>query len=392
MPDLEERRRRATATIEEASEALREISLDIHGHPETAFEEEHAHAALTDFLEARGFEINRGAYGMDTAFRAIVGSGEPTVAVMCEYDALPGIGHACGHNLIAIAGLAVGLALQAALEPGEGTVAVLGSPAEEGGGGKIRMIEAGAFESVDAAVMLHPGLEDCASPATLASRQLSVRFHGKAAHAAAHPWEGINALDAMVLAFNAVGLLRQQVQPTARIHGIITEGGTATNIIPDYTSAIFGVRAPTLAQRSALEPRVLACFEGAAEQTGARLEHRWGRTPYADLQSNGLLGSSYERHFRALGGDPQPERASGSTDMGNVSYEVPSLHPAFAIPSEAGNHNAGFTEAAATEEAHARTIRAATALAHAALDLYLEPDALEAARADFEAMQAAQSG
>lgn len=390
MPDLEDRRRIATNAIEDASDALRAISLDIHAHPETSFEEHHAHAVLTDFLETRGFEVNRGAYGMDTAFRAIVGSGEPTVAVMCEYDALPGLGHACGHNLIAISGLAVALALQESLDPGEGTIVVLGTPAEEGGGGKIRMIEADAFEDIDAAVMLHPGLEDCPAPRTLAARQLSVRFHGKAAHAAARPWEGINALDAMILAFNAVGLLRQQIEPTSRIHGVITEGGTATNIIPDYTSAIFGVRAPTLAQRTALEPRLQACFEGAAEQTGARLEHRWGRTPYADLQSNAPLAAGYEHHLRALGADPIPDRPSGSTDMGNVSYEVPSLHPGYAIPSEAGNHNAAFTDAAATEEAHVRTIRAATALSHAALDLYLEPDALASTQAAFEAMTASQ--
>lgn len=391
MADLEERRRRATNAIDEASEQLRAISLDIHAHPEIRFEEHHAHAVLTGALEDRGFEVSRGAYAMETAFRAIVGSGEPTVAVMCEYDALPGIGHACGHNLIAIAGLSVGLALQQALEPGEGTVVVLGTPAEEGGGGKIRMIEAGAFEGIDAAVMLHPGLEDCAAPMTLAARQLDVRFHGVAAHAAARPWEGVNALDAMILGFNAVGLLRQQTEPTSRIHGIITDGGEATNIIPDYSRAIFGVRAPTRAQRAALEPRLQACFEGAAEQTGARLEFRWGRHPYADLQSNTPLAASYDEHFRALGGDPLPERASGSTDMGNVSYEVSSLHPGFAIPSEAGNHNAAFTEAAATKAAHERTIRAATALTHAALDLYLEPGALDATRADFEAMKAAQT-
>ena len=391
MADIEDRRRIATNSIEEASAPLRAISLDIHGHPEIRFEEHHAHAVLTDFLEERGFEVNRGAYGMDTAFCAVIGSGGATVAVMCEYDALPGIGHACGHNLIAISGLAIALGLQAGLEPGEGTVVVLGTPAEEGGGGKIRMIEADAFDSIDAAVMLHPGLEDCAAPRTLAARQLDVRFHGTAAHAAARPWAGVNALDAMILGFNAVGLLRQQVEPSTRIHGIITDGGEATNIIPDYSRAIFGVRAPTQAQRAALEPRLQACFEGAAEQTGARLEYRWGRHPYADLQSNGRLASGYETHFRALGGDPVPERASGSTDMGNVSYEVPSLHPGFAIPSEVGNHNAGFTEAAATEVAHARTLRAATALAQAALDLYLEPGALDATRADFEAMKAAQT-
>ncbi|MDA0353017.1 MAG: M20 family metallopeptidase [Chloroflexi bacterium] len=390
MPDLEERRRLATNAIEDASPALRALSLDIHAHPELQFQEHHAHAVLTDLLEDRGFEVNRGAYGMDTAFRAVIGSGKPTVAVMCEYDALPGIGHACGHNLIAISGVAVGLALQAALEPGEGTIVVLGSPAEEGGGGKIRMIEEGAFASIDAAVMLHPGVEDCASPRTLAARQLDVRFHGKASHAAARPWDGINALDAMILGFNAVGLLRQQVEPSARIHGIITDGGKATNIIPDYSRAIFGVRAPTLAQRAALEPRLQACFEGAAEQTGARLEFRWGSQPYADLQSNPLLATGYEAHFRALGGDPVPERASGSTDMGNVSYEVPTLHPGFAVPSEIGTHNAGFTEAAATTVAHERTLRAATALAHTALDLYLVSGALAAARAGFDAMKAAQ--
>jgi len=278
MVDLEERRRRATNAIDETSAGRRAVSLDIHSHPEIRFEQHHAHAVLTGFLEDRGFEVNRGAYGMDTGFRAVIGSGEPTVAVMCEYDALSGIGHACGHNLISISGLAVGMALQQALEPAEGTVVVLGTLAEEGGGGKIRMIDADAFVGIDAAVMLHPALEDCAAPMTLAARQLDVRFHGVAAHAAARRWEGVNALDAMILGFNAVGLLRQQIEPTSRIHDIITDGGEATNIIPDYSRAIFGVRAPTLAQPAALEPRLQACFKDASEQAGARLgQHRHGQ-------------------------------------------------------------------------------------------------------------------
>ncbi len=387
MAEIEELRGQVRQAIDAASDDLRVLSLDIHSHPEVRFEEEHAHAALTEFLDGRGFEVVRGAFGLPTAFRAIAGSGEPTIAILCEYDALPQIGHACGHNLIATAGVAVGLALQDALAPGEGTIVVLGSPAEEGGGGKIVMLDEGAFESVDAAMMLHPNNRaDRARSTSLANRRVDIDFYGVNAHAAARPWQGVNALDAMVLAFSAVGLLRQQIEPTWRVHGIITNGGEAENIIPGHTSARMLVRTPQVEERAELERRLLACFEGAAAQTGCRIEYRWDERPYADLVQNTRFAESYEQHFTALGGEVDlAVEAAASTDMGNVSQAVPSLHPGFKIPSEAGNHNAGFTAAAATEEAHALTMRAAKALALTALDAYLDPAVLDQAKQEFAA-------
>ena len=385
MAGIDDRRDRLRHFIDATSDDLRVLSLDIHSHPEVGFEEEYAHAALTGFLDAQGFEVVRGAFGLPTAFRAIAGSGEPTIAIVCEYDALPEIGHACGHNLIAASSVAVALALQDALALGEGTIVVLGSPAEEGGGGKIVMLDAGAFEGVDAAMMLHPNNRaDRARSTSLANRRVDIDFHGVNAHAAARPWEGVNALDAMVLAFSAVGLLRQQIPPAWRVHGIITNGGEAENIIPGHTAARLLVRTPQIEERAELERRLLACFEGAAAQTGCRLEYRWDDRPYADLVQNLRFAEAYEQHFAALGGDvDRAVEAAASTDMGNVSQALPSLHPGFKIPSEAGNHNAGFTAAAATEEAHTLAMRAAKALALTALDAYLDPAVLEAAKREF---------
>lgn len=385
MADLEARRETIRKAIDDASDELRVLNLDIHGHPEVRFEEEHAHAALTTFLDEHGFEVVRSAFGLPTAFRAVAGSGDPTVAIICEYDALPDIGHACGHNLIATAGIAVGLALQEAIEPGEGTIVVMGSPAEEGGGGKIAMIDEGAFDGIDLAMMLHPGNRtDTARSSSLANRRLDIDFYGVNAHAAARPWQGVNALDAMVLAFSAIGLLRQQIQPTWRVHGIISNGGEAENIIPGHTSAKMLVRTPLVSERPELESRVLACFEGAAAQTGARLEYHWDERPYSELQQSPPLAESYEGHFEAMAGEiDRTVAAAASTDMGNVSQVLPSLHPSFKIPSEFGNHNAGFTEAAATQEAHELTLRAATALALTALDAYVDPLLIEEAKREF---------
>jgi amidohydrolase len=231
-------RERLLAAIDNDDVSLRELSLEIHAHPELAFQEVHAHQVLTEYLEERGFEVTRGAYGLPTAFRAIAGTGSPIVVVLCEYDALPGIGHACGHNLIAMAGVAAGLGVKAAIEPGQGTIVVLGSPAEESGGGKVELIRKGAFEGVAAAMMVHPvgatgganaqvqAREVRADVTSLAVDHVRVDYFGKEAHAGGRPWEGINALDAAVHAYQAVGLLRQQIPQTARVHGIITKGVT----------------------------------------------------------------------------------------------------------------------------------------------------------------------
>jgi amidohydrolase len=390
MTSLEDLKATAQSAIDRVGAELRTISLDIHGKPELNFEEYHAHEVLTGYLEKKGFAVRRGAYEMATAFEAVAGSGGPTIAVICEYDALPGIGHACGHNLIAISGVAAGLALKEALGDGNGTVVVLGSPAEEGGAGKVYLIERGAFEGVDAAMMLHPSPGDSAWFKSNALHSLEVEYFGRNAHAGMSPWEGVNALDAMLLAFNGISAMRQQMRPTDRVHGVITDGGTKPNIIPDHTAAEFYVRAQSLSELEQLKLKVIACFEGAAVQSGCRLEHRWTSRAYADLNTNDVMAQSYFENFSALGGrlptKEQSPQGGASTDMGNVSYAVPSIHPMFGIPTHgAANHTAGFTACAATEEAHAATLRAAKAMAMSALDLYAGPDLLAAAKAEFQA-------
>jgi amidohydrolase len=388
VPDLSALKQTAQRVIEDASSDLRALSLDVHANPELNFEEQHAHDALTAFLEKRGFEVRRGAWEMPTAFQAVAGSGSPTIAVLCEYDALPEIGHACGHNLIAASGIAAGLALKESLGEGNGTVLVLGSPAEEGGGGKVYMVERGAFEGVDAAMMLHPAPRATAWPNIIAIQAMEVEFFGKNAHASAAPWEGTNALDALVVSYNAISMLRQQMPTDARVHGVIRNGGAKPNIIPDYTMAEFYVRAQTLPRLKDLQERVMACFEAGGKATGCRVEHRWIGRQYSDMVTNDVLANTYVENVRLLGRElpprPQgPTAFSGSTDMGNVSYAVPSIHPMFNIDTGAGNHTPEFTSAAATHEAHQQMLFAAKALALTALDAYLEPGVLEQARKEF---------
>ena len=382
----------ASQTIDAASESLRALSMDIHSHPEENYEEEHAHAALTSFLSDAGFDVTRSAYGMETAFEATRGSGGPTIAVICEYDALPGIGHACGHNLIAISGAAAGLAVANALEREgvDGTVRVLGSPAEEGGGGKIRLIDEGAFEDVGAAMMIHPGTGDIVYPFVLAIDTGFVEFRGKNAHAAGAPWEGRNALDALVLAYQAIALLRQQSHPTVRIHGKIHHGGEKPNIIPDYAQAEFYVRAPQEGRLNEMIKRVEDCFAGAALATSCEWSVEWQGPRYSNMANNGPLAEAYGQRWldlgvRAMDLDGSKEGSFGSTDMGNVSHVVPSIHPMFHIPHESGNHTAQFTAAASSAEGHGLTLTATKAMAHTALDWLTDPDLRDRALSDFEA-------
>jgi amidohydrolase len=388
--DLEEAKSRVGQVIDDASKELRKLSLSIHGRPELNFEEHHAHATLTDYLEKKGFDVERGAFEMATAFQAVAGSGSPTIAVLCEYDALPGIGHACGHNLIAAAGVATGLALKETLAPGEGTVVVLGSPAEEGGGGKILLIERGAFEGVDAAMMAHPTPRDSAYMNVLAVDHINVEYRGTNAHAAAAPWEGVNALDALVLAYTSISAMRQQMLPTDRVHGVITDGGVKPNIIPDYTAAEYYIRSRTRAELTTLRARVMGCFEGAATATGCTLSvtTKPDQRPYSDMVANDVLAVKYTENLGTFGVRLPSKQAvlggpGGSTDMGDVSYVLPSIHPMFGIPTEAGNHTPGFTAAAATQEAHEAAMRAAKAMAMTALDAYFDAGVLEAAKAEF---------
>lgn len=372
---------RAGELVREAGEELVALSHAVHGRPELAFEERFASAALADALADRGIAVERGAHGLETAFVARAGERGPTVAVCCEYDALPGIGHGCGHNVIAAAGLGAGLALAALAEEAGGRVVVVGTPAEEKGGGKILLLRRGAFEGVDAAMMVHPAGIDALAPTMLAMAQLDVRAHGRPAHAAAFPWKGVNALDAVVLGYVGVAALRQHIRPTERVHGVITRGGDVPNVVPELAAARYNVRAETLDRLDDLKRRVLACAEAGATAAGATLEHRF-LDPYADLVSHRPLLEAYAANAAALGRDVRwPEDVSrpafGSTDMGNVSQAVPSIHPMVAVaPPHVALHTAEFAEHAVSEEADRAVVEAAIALARTAVDVWARPGLL----------------
>ena len=386
----------ALRAIDDASASLQLLSLDIHAHPEENYEEVHAHAAMTSWLAEHGWSVTPEAYGLETAFEARRESehpGAPTLAVLCEYDALPGIGHACGHNLIAVSGVAVGIGVAAELDALgiAANVRVLGTPAEEGGGGKIKMIDAGAFREVGAAMMLHPAPGDVLRPNVLAIDTCFVEFRGRNAHAAAAPWEGSNALDALVLAYQAVGLLRQQSKPDVRIHAKVHHGGDKPNIIPDRAVLEFYVRGRNDATVDDMSKRLESCCRGAAEATGCSVSIVWQEGErYSDMANNDTLALTFGERWRELGVTaPDLEQRStagfGSTDMGNVSHVVPSIHPIYAIPTTGGNHTPDFATAAATNKSHDATFVAAKAMAQAGLDWLTDPDLRDRAQADFEA-------
>lgn len=352
-------------------EELRALSLDIHAHPEVRWEEHRTHDALTVYMKKKGWAVTK-HYLLPTAWeaRSTYGTGGPILGVNSEMDALPGIGHACGHNLIAIAGVAVALAVRAALETHDipGTVILLGTPAE-GGGGKAIFLEKGAYEGMAACLMCHPapGPKHSASLSSCLARQiLEVEFFGHTAHAALSPWEGQNAVDAAILAYNGISVLRQQLRPTHRVHGIFIGKDWTPNIIPDYAKMIWYVRAPTRAEMDASTQRVIACFEGAAISSACRQELHKGAATF-DLRQNKALGDEFAAVFRSRYGpvDYVHGIAGASTDFGNVTYALPALHPSFGIPTvpNGGNHTVAFTEAAATVAAHRATLNVAKALA-----------------------------
>ena len=357
-------------------------------------EEHKAHEFLTDFLEKKGFTVERSYTGIQTAFRATFGSGRPNVCVISEYDALPEIGHACGHNLIAEAGVAAGLALKAALECSgapEGRVTVMGTPAEEAAGGKNYLIANGAFKDIDLAMMVHPSPFTVVMPPTLAITELTVTFTGKAAHAAAFPWEGVNALDAAVMAYNAISVLRQQMKPTWRVHGIITNGGAKPNIIPEKSEVCYYIRAPTIAEVDTLKAKVVSCFEAAATATGCQIyiHPEKPEETYFDLVSNPVLSRQYAENLKSLGVEFKLEGdLTGSTDMGNVSYTVPSIHPLYTIGSGEANHTREFAAVANTPEAHSQTLTAAKAMAYTCIDVLTTKGMLEEVRKSFDAGKA----
>ena len=388
--DLEAAKARVVEEVDRRAAMLVAASHEIHAHPECCYEERFAADLLATACEGEGLDVERGAYGIETAFEARAGVGEgATVAVLCEYDALPGLGHGCGHNIIATAGLGAGLALAAlARETGVGRVIVLGTPAEEGGGGKIRLAEAGAFDGVDAALMVHPASADLVELQAIAIATWEVEYFGEAAHAAAYPWRGRNALDAAVLGYMAVAALRQHIEPTERVHGIFTKGGDKPNIVPDHTVAEWYVRSATLDSLQALKARVLAALEAGAAAAGCRMEWRATCPEYSDLRTNGPLATLYAANSRRLGREvaPAPPGAGivGSTDMGNVSYLVPSIHPIIkAAPGGVPIHSADFARWAASPEGDRAVLDGAKALGMTVADLWLDPTAMDDVRAAF---------
>jgi amidohydrolase len=386
--DIEKLKASITGEIDARHHQLSELSLKIHSSPELGFQEVKASAWLTQYLDENGFSIERGICELPTAFRGSYGRGKPAIAILAEYDALPNLGHACGHNLIAACAVGAGVASKPAIDQFEGSILVIGTPAEEGGGGKVIMADRDAFNNVDMAMIVHPGAHDIATTQALANIALDVEFFGKAAHAAASPEAGINALEAMLQSFTAINSLRQHIRSTARIHGIITDGGEAANIVPAHSAGNFLVRAEDNAYLDELKEKVLNCFIGAATATGARLEYRWGDIRYAPMRNNLTLARLFRQNMQSLGRKVKlsdPSRAFGSTDMGNVSQLVPSIHPFVAIaPKEVVAHSPQFASAAASEAGIRGMLDAAKALAMTVIDLVAKPEIVIKIKEEFQ--------
>ena len=374
-------------TIESRQGELGELSRKIHSNPELGFAEVKAAGWLTDYLKGNGFSVEEGIYELPTAFRAGYGRGEPVIALLAEYDALPQLGHACGHNLIAASAVGAAMAAKLAVAEYGGTILVMGSPAEELYGGKIIMAERGAFADVDMAMMVHPGVIDTATTCFLACQTLEVEFFGKAAHAAARPEEGVNALEAMLLSFAGINSLRQHIRDRARIHGIITDGGEAPNIVPAHSAGSFIVRAEDDRYLEELKEKVLNCFIGAATASGARLEYKWGKVRYATMRNNLTMARLFRRNMQSLGRKVHlhdPSNSFGSSDMGNVSQLVPGIHPSVAIaPREVLLHSPEFVLAATSEAGMKGLVDAAKTLAMTVVDLLANPDTVEKVKEEF---------
>jgi amidohydrolase len=367
---------------------LTALSRQIHDHPELAYQEEQACGWLADFLGRHGLEVEKGVGGVATAFRATLDNGPgPTIGIMCEYDALPGIGHACGHNVIAASGAGAGVALARVKDRlPRGKVQVIGTPAEEGGGGKVKLIQAGLFKGVDCAMMIHGFDRTILHQDLLGIVRVTFDFAGRAAHASADPWAGVNALDACVQAYTAISMLRQQVHPTCRIHGIITNGGAAANIIPEAASSTYYVRAPSLAMMWELYERVVACAEAAARATGATLTVTKLDNAYEPLRRNQTLLDLFGANMTTTGlaeGQPRPDRL-GSSDVGNVSQVIPCIQPMIAIaPEGMPIHTRDFAAAAVEPLADRGMLAAAATMALTTFDLLADPGRVAAAKAEF---------
>jgi amidohydrolase len=377
---------KAKDRIESRRQQLIQLSLNIHDNPELGFKEEKASAWLCAYLEDNGFHVQRGVAGLPTAFRATYGQGRPRIALLAEYDALPKIGHGCGHNIIGVSAVGAGAASKDIIDQLGGSVVVLGTPGEENLGGKIDMVKAGTFKGIDVAMIVHPDTRNMSTEEALACSSLEVEFFGRPAHAASQPHKGINALDAMILAFTSINSLRQHIRGDARIHGIITDGGEVPNIVPAHSAAVFSVRALDNDYLSELKDRVLNCFTGASVASGARLEYSWADRIYAPMKNNVILAGLFKQNLESLGRQVEAFDAGlglGSTDMGNVSQVVPSIHPTIAIaPREVLIHTPDFANAAVSETGQQGLIDAAKAMAMTVADI-LQPGMLDKIKEEF---------
>lgn len=388
-------RKAAVSAIDDVAAELVELSKFIHANPEVALEEVKSSAACADFLAARGFAVERGVAELPTAFTAAAGNGAPLIAYLAEYDALPGLGHGCGHNLIAMSGVAAGLGLGAALGLGSlpGAVRVFGTPAEEAVGGKVIMAAAGVFDGVDAAMGAHPGTSEAYCPtvegsgSSLACEEVRIAYHGKAAHAAADPFNGINALNAIIEVYNGINALRQHVRSDARLHGIITHGGQAANVVPDFARAEFYVRAATVDYMNELIEQVRRIAEGAALITGATLDFEVSGLANFDMVTNHTLARRLKHNLDEVGlklPEAVADPPSGSTDWGNVSYEVPSVETSFPILDRVCTwHSPDVVAASDSDLGYQNTLLVAKAMALTGVDLLADPALLASVQAEF---------
>ena len=379
---------RVAAAVEATRDEIIDLSHRIHADPEPAFEEHHASAWVAEVLGRHGFDVEHPAGSLATAVRATKRGGNggdgPRIGILAEYDALPGLGHGCGHNTMAASGVGAAIALAAVADELPGEIVFLGTPAEERGSGKQIMIDDGLFDGVDAALLYHPCDRSHVESFPLASEDVTVVFHGLQAHASSDPWKGRNALDAMITLFSSVGLWRQQLRPTSRVHGIITEGGTAANIIPERTSAWFMLRSDDQDYYEEMKAQFRRMADAAALATGTTAEvmYSGGATT---MRNNSPLVERFRANMAAYGiEDMGDDPNAGSTDMANVSWVCPTIHPDLAICDEGvPGHSIAFRDAAVSPRADETTLLAATLVAQTAVELFLDPNLVERAWAAF---------
>lgn len=390
LMDTAELKARVVEAAEGFAERLASMSDSFYHAPELGFEERRTSAAMRDFLAGAGFSVEAGVAGMETAFRATIGSGTPVVALLAEMDALPGVGHGCGHNIGGTASVGAGAVLAGVLkdrlDAGEGTLVVLGTPAEELGKGKIEMIKKGLFEGVSAAMMVHASSKRTIVKHFIGLAKVNFVFHGHASHASAYPEEGVNALDAVIQTFNSINALRQQLSAGVRVHGIITDGGKAPNIIPDRAAANFYVRSNDLAELTAVKSKVIKCAEGAAIATGCSLEVVEPAEVNAPMKINHAFADAYRGALSTLGLKEYvqpPDKNVGSSDIGNVSRVVPTIHPHVPIRPGINIHTHGFADATISEDGHRALMEGVRCLSLTAVDLFFSPGVLDRIKKEF---------